>query len=203
MIDDLPDLNTSNCQKYHTANPLVRVLLKQFLDEVLEVVGELEPSSITDLGCGEGVVAWLLHERFPYISYTGLDTSRRSVETARSLNPELRFEVRSLHDPPSASAEERAELALCLEVLEHLPDPDRAVSRILSWTQSRALVSVPWEPFFRLGNLLRGRHLRNWGDHPEHLQHFGRRSLRRLLAHHATVERVWTSFPWVFGLIRR
>lgn len=201
MIDNLPDLNTSNCQKYHTGNPLVRVLLERFLDEVLEVVGELEPSSIADLGCGEGIVAWLLHQRFPSTAYIGLDTSRPSIEAARSLNSELRFEVRSLGDSPSP--DERAELALCLEVLEHLPDPDHAVSKILSWTHDRALVSVPWEPFFRLGNLLRGRYLRSWGDHPEHLQHFGRRSLRRLLARHATVERVWPSFPWILGLIRR
>lgn len=201
MIDDLPDLNTTNCQKYHSNNPLVRGLLKRFLDEVVAVAVELQPSSIADLGCGEGVVASQLHKRLPHVEYLGLDTSRRSIEAARALNPELQFEVRSIFDSPSA--ENRTELALCLEVVEHLGDPDRAISGILTWTRSRALVSVPWEPFFRLGNLLRGRYLCSLGDHPEHLQHFGRRSLRVLLARHATVERVWTSFPWILGLIRR
>lgn len=201
MIDDLPDLNTSNCQKYHAANPLVRRLLRRFLEEVSATVGGLEPSSIVDLGCGEGVVARLLHRRFPEIDYTGLDTSERSVKVARALNPELRFEVRSLLEPPPPA--DQADVAICLEVLEHLPDADLTAARILSWTRERAIISVPWEPFFRLGNLLRGRYVRSWGDHPEHLQHFNRRSLRALLSRHATVERIWTSFPWILALIRR
>lgn len=201
MIEDLPNLNTSNCQKYHTSNFAVRWMLKRFLKEVLDIVAVLEPSSVADLGCGEGVVARLINRRLPSVDYLGLDTSEQSIEAARSLNPDLRFDVRSLFDGPRPC--DQVELVLCLEVVEHLPDPDRTVSGILSWTRSRALISVPWEPFFRLGNLLRGRHLQSWGDHPEHIHHFGKRNLRQLLERHGTVERMSTSFPWILALIHR
>lgn len=200
-MDDLPDTSTSNCRKYRTGNPLVRLVLRRFLGEVGDAVEALAPASVVDLGCGEGMVARLLRRRLPGVDYLGLDTSEVAVEAARSLNPELSFRVASLFDPPAEG--ERGELALCLEVLEHLEDPHRAVPAVLAWTEGPALISVPWEPFFRLGNLLRGRHLAAGGDHPEHVQHFGRRSLRRTLGRHATVERIWTSFPWILALIRR
>jgi len=201
MIDDLPDSNSSNCRKYQTGNPLVQWRLRRFLGQVVETAGELDPASMVDLGCGEGIVARLLHHRLPEADYLGVDPNLEAIACARSLNPELRFRLASLLEPPPPG--ERSDLALCLEVLEHLPNPDRTLKAILAWTETYALVSVPWEPFFRLSNLIRGRHLAAWGDHPEHVQHFGRRSLRRLLKRHATVLRLWSSFPWLLALVRR
>lgn len=201
MIDDLPASSTSNCRKYQSENPLVRWRLERFLDQVVKTVGELAPASMVDLGCGEGIVARLLHQRLPEADYLGVDPNREALACARSLNPELHFRLGSLLESPAP--EQRAELALCLEVVEHLPDQDRTVKALLAWTEGYALISVPWEPFFRLGNLLRGRHLATWGDHPEHVQHFGRRSFRRLLERHATILRLWSSFPWLLALVGR
>lgn len=178
----------------------MRWVIRRFLDDVVETVVALEPRRIVDLGCGEGIVARAIAARAPEVEYLGLDTSPEAVEVARRLNPHLEFTVGDLLDEPLRPG--WADLALCLEVLEHLDRPDDGVTRLFQWTRRDALVSVPWEPFFRLGNLLRGRHLRAWGNHPEHLQQFDPRSLARLLSRHAESCRVRTRFPWLIGHAR-
>lgn len=189
---------SSNLRKYRTGNPLMRRIIQRFLEEVRRSAVALDPRSIVDLGCGEGIVAGMLHESLPDAAYLGIDLSVEAVETARRLNPDLDFRVGDVLETPPA--EDGAELVLCLEVVEHLDDPDAAVSRVLEWTSSDALISVPWEPWFRLGNLMRGRHVARLGNHPEHLQQFSPRTFSELLGRHAASHEVWTCFPWILGL---
>jgi len=80
-------------------------------------------------------------------------------------------------------------------------DPEAALARVCAWSRRHVIVSVPWEPWFRLGNLARGRHLAHWGDHPEHVHHFGPESLRALLATAPGTAEVETCFPWLIGVI--
>jgi hypothetical protein len=96
-----------------------------------------------------------------------------------------------------------ADLALCVEVLEHLDQPDLALERIAAASSDYVVVSVPWEPYFRLGNLLRGKYLTNWGNHPEHVQQFSPESLRDLLAQHLSSVGVDTCFPWLIATARK
>src|SRR5688500_15936034 len=46
---------------------------------------------VLDIGCGPGHIARYLHERG--IEIAGVDLSPRTIEVARRLNPELRFEI--------------------------------------------------------------------------------------------------------------
>ena len=54
-----------------------------------------------------------------------------------------------------------------------------AVAELARVTADRCVVSVPWEPWFRLGNLGRGRNVARLGNDPEHVQWFTPRRLRR------------------------
>jgi len=134
--------------------------------------------------------------------YLGLDLYLPSVEAARRLNegqPSLRFEVSDFLT--RVPLEGWADLALCLEVIEHLPYPQEAVHRILQWTGQNAIISVPWEPWFRMGNLARGKYLNRLGNHPEHIQQFNPRKLRGLLQGWAGSIRIETCFPWIIATI--
>jgi SAM-dependent methyltransferase len=90
--------------------------------------------------------------------------------------------------------------ATSIEVLEHLADPAALVAELARVCRDGVVVSVPWEPWFRLGNLARARNLRRWGNDPEHVGAFGPGSLQRLLgACFAEVE-VHRSFPWLLAV---
>ena len=65
------------------------------------------------------------------------------------------------------------------------------------------MVSVPWEPWFRLGNLGRGKNVRRLGNDPEHVQVFTPRRLHRALERHYSEVRVVKAFPWLIAEARR
>ena len=188
---------SSNYQKYQTPNPVMRRVIRRFLDRIVAHVREARPERVVDLGSGEGMVAREL-ARLPFaIEYRGIELSAESVGVAREQVPGLDFRQGNI----LTTEPERgwADVALCLEVLEHLDDPRPAVARIAEWTRSMAIVSVPWEPFFRTGNLLRGKYLASFGNHPEHVQQFGPASFEALLATRFRVVQVETCFPWLIA----
>jgi len=169
-------------------------------------VAAVAPARLLDVGCGEGLVASHLHGHGLRLDYLGLDVSADAVAAATRRAPALRFTVGDLlADPPPPGP---WDLVMCLEVLEHLREPRAAVHRLASVARrgggepGHVLVSVPWEPWFRLGNLARGQHLAQLGNHPEHVQAFGPRSLATLLGAELDDVRVEGCFPWLVGVGR-
>jgi 2-polyprenyl-3-methyl-5-hydroxy-6-metoxy-1,4-benzoquinol methylase len=174
---------------------------------------------ILDAGCGEGfVVNYLLREN-DGLTITGIDCSLQAIEMARQMvspvlsgvegseacpEPSRRveggvlFDVGDLREMPYA--DDSFDLVMCLEVLEHLPDPHRGLRELRRVTSAHCLLSVPHEPFFRATNFLRGKHVPAWGRDPEHLQHWTARQFRRLVEQYFEIERFVHSFPWVIAL---
>jgi SAM-dependent methyltransferase len=197
---------SSNERKYQSSNPVVRALLDRFLAKIAARVASVSPARVLDVGCGEGLVVSHLRGRGLRFDYLGVDVSAAAIATAKHREPELRFaesDVLTSAMPPGPW-----DLVLCLEVLEHLRDPRAALRRLAAAARGsggepgQVLVSVPWEPWFRLGNLARGQHLAQLGNHPEHVQAFGRGSLRALLEGELEAVRVEGCLPWLVGVGR-
>jgi 2-polyprenyl-3-methyl-5-hydroxy-6-metoxy-1,4-benzoquinol methylase len=86
-----------------------------------------------------------------------------------------------------------------LEVLEHIPQPERALQEMMRVTRKYVLISVPNEPVFRIQRLLSGKGLRMWGDHPEHVNHWSFWGIQRFLAAnglHIITARTPPPFAW-------
>jgi len=165
-----------------------------------EVVTELQPASVLDAGCGEGETLERLHDLMPGDVF-GLDINPACVRFASARLPAYRFET---GDVCSVGHEDdRFELVLCLEVLEHLADPNRALRELVRVSRRHIVVAVPNEPLFRLTNLARGKYVGRWGDHPEHCQHWTRSSLVTLLAEWTDVAAVRSSYPWLIASCRK
>ncbi|MEO8373503.1 MAG: methyltransferase type 11, partial [Candidatus Solibacter sp.] len=61
---------------------------------------------------------------------------------------------------------------------------------------------VPYEPWFRVGNVLRGKHLSALGNHPEHVQHWNLRTFHAFLSSLAAEVRIIEAFPWIIACCR-
>ncbi|MBA3475483.1 MAG: methyltransferase domain-containing protein [Actinobacteria bacterium] len=99
-------------------------------------------------------------------------------------------------------AEHSAELVVCCEVLEHLPDPEEALDVLGSLASPWLLASVPREPLWRALNMARGAYLRDLGNTPGHLGHWSKRGFLEMLSERFEVVEVRNPLPWTMGLCR-
>ncbi len=186
--------------KYKSTNPIHRWLMDRFLRSAKQLIGNLNPSCVIEAGCGPGDLAASLMPSLPgCVSYKGIDIDPVQVETARSQLPQLEFQVASIYELPFDTSS--ADLVIACEVLEHVDDPRKAIEEIFRVSRRWALVSVPWEPTWRILNFMRGKYLAQLGNTPGHVQHFSRRRIRRLLAEKFTVKQELHPLPWTMFLL--
>lgn len=192
-------VETSNYEKFQTGNPVVQRLIGRFYEQVEEIVRPIAPATVLDAGCGEGETLDRLGELMP-VGAVGIDLNQQSVEFAARRLPDATIRRADLLALPFG--DRSFELVLCLEVLEHLPDPAAGLAELVRVSTGEIVVSVPHEPWFRLGSLARGKYLRTWGNHPEHVNHWNPRSFHSFLAAQTEVVEIRTSMPWIIGRCR-
>jgi len=99
-------------------------------------------------------------------------------------------------------AQDAAELIVCCEVLEHLGDPDAALSVVASLAAPWAIVSVPREPLWRALNIARLKYVGALGNTPGHLNHWSRQSFLDFLGKRLEVVDARAPLPWTMALCR-
>jgi SAM-dependent methyltransferase len=190
---------STNFEKFQTGNPIVRRLIDRFYDRLLAIVESQHASSILDAGCGEGETLARLGSSLPPRS-VAIDLSEEAVAFTAQRLPRVEVQRQSIDDLPFPDAS--FDLAICLEVLEHLPDPSAGLNELARVAADDVVISVPHEPWFRLGSLMRGKYLRGLGNHPEHVNHWRAHSLRAFLERRFEEVSVEGSFPWLIAHCR-
>jgi len=188
--------------KYGSSNPVVRRLMRGFEDTLDELFAEAAPDSVLDIGCGEGVLTHRWADRLGERRVVGidLDDPKLRAEWERRPAPNLEFRAVSAERLPFGDGE--FDLATAIEVLEHLPDPERTVAEMARCARRHLIVSVPREPVWRGLNLARGAYLREAGNTPGHLNHWSKRSFLRLLSGYGEIVQARSPLPWTMVLIR-
>jgi ubiquinone/menaquinone biosynthesis C-methylase UbiE len=192
---------SDNEAKYRSKNPVVRYLVGRFLRRVSEVAATERPRRVLEVGCGEGIVLATLAARLPGTRFDGLELDEMALEQARVRCPGAKLVRGDACELPFG--DQSFDLVVCLEVLEHLPEPVRALRELRRVARGGCLLSVPHEPFFRVGNLLRGKNLARLGDPSDHLQHWGAREFAAFCGRELAVRSRTTAFPWliVYGTV--
>lgn len=192
-------METSNYEKFQTGNPVVRRLIDRFYDRVADEIARLAPTAVFDAGCGEGESLERLGRYLPD-AVTGVNLNPESVEFSSKRIPGGEFQVADLLALPFP--DDSFDLVFCLEVLEHIPEPEAALAELARVCRGDLIVSVPSEPWFRFGSLARGKYLEDWGNHPEHVNHWNPRSLDDFLSTRFESPVVRRSTPWLIGHCR-
>lgn len=188
--------------KYGSTNPVVRRLMAGFERDLDELFTRAAPSSLLDVGCGEGVLVHRWAERLGEARVVGIDLEEESIQAgwAERQAPNLEYRVMEARELPFADGE--FDLVSAIEVLEHVPDPEHTVAEMARCAGRHLLVSVPREPLWRMLNMARGAYWGALGNTPGHLNHWSRRSFTALLSRHGDVIEVRSPFPWTMLLVR-
>ena len=187
--------------KYHTSNPIARMLMRSFLRAFEDLVSKCpKAKSVLEVGCGEGELSIRLARRYQQV--TGVDISSDIVEEARrraaSAGATVSFRATSIF---SLDLElDRADLVVCCEVMEHLDNSQLAVDHLHALCGKYLITSVPREPLWRALNLARGKYIQDFGNTPGHVQHWSRSGFRALLETRFRVVELRSPVPWTMAL---
>jgi len=188
--------------KYRTANPIARRLMRGFLDAFDALVEQVPVSNALEIGCGEGELSIRLAQRGFHVR--GCDISADIVEEARhrarAAQVDAAFWRQSIESIDVGA--EAAPLVVCCEVLEHVDDPVRAVDVLADLARPYLIASVPREPVWRMLNMARGKYLGALGNTPGHVNHWGRNAFLQLMARRFDVLQVRSPLPWTMVLCR-
>lgn len=161
---------TSNFQKHQHRNPIQRYLINNFYTEFFRMLKRTNSEKILDVGCGEGVTLNKIQEMKIGKKLEGVDNFKDAIEIGTKTFPKLSLKLADIYALPYK--DNSFDIVLCNEVLEHLERPQDAIKELIRVSNKYLLLSVPNEPWFRLANFFRGRHITRFGNHPEHIQHW-------------------------------
>ncbi len=199
-LDPVPTGNLFD--KYGSENWLVHRLVRRFQDALDDLIGQANPDSILDVGCGEGVLTERWAERTECPRVVGLDLEDPGLRDhwAGRRRSNLEFVSGRARELPYAAQE--FDLVTAIESLEHLPEPQLVLEEMARVARSHLLVSVPREPLWRILNLVRGAYPRALGNTPGHVNHWSRRAFLDLLSDYGALTAVRSPLPWTMALIR-
>jgi 2-polyprenyl-3-methyl-5-hydroxy-6-metoxy-1,4-benzoquinol methylase len=195
------DLRSSNQRKHESQNPIQRALIDNFHAKAVEMIRRAQPSTILELGCGEGYVLRALADAGVRAELTGVELDSRAAQIASErLGERATIEQRDARE--LAADGRRFDMVLMLEVLEHIQDPAQMLPILDSLTNGWVLLSVPWEPVFRGLNLLRGKNITRLGNDVDHVNHWGRLGFAKFVSTRFDIVTSPEVFPWTMVLAR-
>src|SRR6056297_1385846 len=180
--------------KYHSINPISRLLVNSFNKRIEKIIKKTKFNNLLDVGCGEGVTLSLLKKHIEHKDCLGIDLDATHIKMSNENAPFCKYKIGNIYDLPLK--ENSFEMVLCLEVLEHLKSPKKALEQIKKVSSKYIIISVPKEPIWRFLNLTRGKYWKNFGNTPGHLNHWSSRRIKKLANRYFKVIKIYTPLPW-------
>lgn len=186
---------------YSTRNPVIRFLLSNFLNHVDQLLKDIHACRLfgLDAGCGEGHLLSYLYKQNTLARMVAVDLDNRKLNYARKYFPYCEYQNANAQMLPFA--DNTFDFILSTEVFEHLPKPQAALYEIRRVAKPGAhlVISVPFEPFFHWGNLVRGLYWDRGGRTPDHLNFWQPYEFRRFLSDNVIISRQYCirTFPWL------
>ncbi len=185
---------TDNYRKHKTSSSLQKKLLANFNSVLLEEVKKINPDSILDVGCGEGFTLEKIRKAGIGKKLEGVDFLDRAIELGKKEHPKLTLKQGSIFD--LKYKDNSFDLIICSEVLEHIDDPEKGLQELVRVSKKYCLLSVPNEPFFMMGNFLRGKNLSRFGNDIEHINHWAFWQFKNMVSQYMTIRTVRYPIPW-------
>ncbi len=190
--------------KYYSKNPLKKMLIKGFFNKLSALVQGLNPREIIEIGCGDGISGYLINQNLKGLEYYLADLQSESLIVASKvikITDSVKLDAREL-----PYADKSFDLALCLEVFEHIQGWERAFDEAIRVSRKALIFSIPAYPWYQWSNLIFLKNVARMGEHPQHINQFQyRKTLNKIemLSRPLNLKvNIQMAFPWLIGIAR-
>lgn len=192
---------TQFTDKYKKSGKIGAFLLKRFFSTISNTIpGDV--SSVAEIGCGAGYSTDILRGYFNReVPFFASDVDPELVKIAGSKNNNVSFSTESIYK--LNSADNSFDLVFCLEVMEHLENPEEALKELRRVAKKYALISVPREPLWRILNMCRGSYLKDLGNTPGHINHWSKSKMGKFVSKEFDIINIKSSIPWTIVLAKK
>ena len=194
---------TQFTDKYTKKRIIGKFLVANFF-KIIEKNIPTDIKNVVEVGCGAGYSTQELKSFLnPGVKFSACDIDPELVLLAKKRNPDVSCEVGSIYKLPYL--DHSFDLVICLEVVEHLEDPEGALSELARISNKYVIISTPNEPLWRILNVLRGKYWRHFGNTPGHINHWSKSGLRKLVFKYFDIIAVKNPIPWtvIYGKIKK
>lgn len=168
--------------KHNSKNPIVKWLLSNFHNIILNMIKESNTNNLLDIGCGEGYTTNTIKNKFPNIKITAREYDYETVLKSNIIHNNLNIKKGDIYN--LKFKDNFFDMVLSSEVLEHLEQPNLAIKECKRVSKKYCLYSVPNEPWWRIVNMMRLAYLPRFGNTPGHINHWTKTGLKKMLKKH-------------------
>ncbi len=184
--------------KFEDSNPIIKKIMSGYFTALKTIISHITFDTIIDAGCGEGYVSNFLYQ-LTKKNMHAFDVSESVIKLAQAIYPQISFATASIYN--SRFENNSFDLVTCLEVLEHLDYPEKALKELCRISQKYLILSVPNEPIWRISNFVRGKYLKDFGNTPGHVNHWGQKAFLSLCQKYGNIVKIEKPFPWIMVLM--
>jgi len=191
--------NYFNKYEYQNKNVLAKIIIGGFIKKIRKLVKMQHPKSILDIGCADGYITNIFSQYTEKI--IGSDLEASEISKAKKNYPKIPFRVIDATKIPFKS--DSFDMVTAIETLEHIPNPDVAISELHRVTKRVAVLSVPYEPWWRIMNVLRLKYWKHLGNTPGHVNNWTKSGFRKTLNKKFKSVKITVRMPWLIAVCHK
>lgn len=196
------DLWKWHLKEYENKNPFIRFLLNNYFKQVKKIIDHLDQKdTILEIGCGCGASSLRITKMLKGQYFEASEYDERLVLKLKELGLPFKISQESIYC--LSRNDSSFDHLFILEVLEHLDDVDLALKQIFRVARKYVVISVPFEPIFSFGNMLRGKYWKMFGNTPGHKNHYTPAGLKKTISKFGRVAKIYMPLPWIIFLVEK
>jgi len=194
-------------ENYYAGNIIIRWLVNRLLKKISILLIKINAAAKLglDVGCGEGNIIYYLHKRGTIKNIVAVDLNKEKLNFANKHYPVCNYLNANVDN--LVFKNNSFGYIIATEMFEHLDNPTSAIKEIqrVAETGAYLIISIPYEPFFHWGNLIRGKYWNRGGKTPAHVNFWNRVEFKEFLRRHNILieeEYSLSVFPWLLFMGR-
>ncbi|MCD6533977.1 MAG: class I SAM-dependent methyltransferase [Deltaproteobacteria bacterium] len=195
--------DVANSEKYADSGKIGNCLIGNFYKSCFGLLGTIKKDidNVLEVGSGEGISTQYLHSFLGNeVIYEASEFRENRIVMIKKRNPLVNVSQETIYSLSKKS--KSIDLLVCLEVLEHLENPQKALEELARVATKYVLISTPREPLWSWLNICRGKYISNFGNTPSHIQRWSSNGLAKEVAPWFELFSMRKPLPWSVLLLK-